>query len=115
MHELTSGEQIDQFRLTEVLARTGTASIFMAIDTLSGQSVVVKAPHRKADRLALARFRQEEVVARRLTLGIDTGAVYGGKLTAAVLESLDKDAQPRLVQVKAERAWHEHPRWAGED
>ena len=66
-------------------------------------------------RVVYGHDAQPEAVARRLTLGIDTGVVYGGKLTAAVLESLDRDAQPRLVQVKAERAWHEHPRWAGED
>ena len=66
-------------------------------------------------RVLYGHDAQPEVVSRRRSLGIDTGLVYGGKLTAAVLESLDRDAQPKIVQVKAERAWHEHPRWAGED
>jgi predicted phosphodiesterase len=66
-------------------------------------------------RVLYGHDAQPEVVERRLTLGIDTGAVYGGRLTAAILESLDRSARPSLVQVPASRAWHEHPRWAGED
>lgn len=66
-------------------------------------------------RVVYGHDAQPEVVSRRLTLGIDTGVVYGGKLTAAVLDTLERDTAPALVQVKAERAWHEHPRWAGED
>lgn len=66
-------------------------------------------------RVLYGHDAQPEVVARRRSLGIDTGLVYGGKLTAAVLTTLDREARPELVQVKAERAWHEHPRWAGED
>lgn len=36
------------------------------------------------------------------TIGIDTGAVYGGHLTAIVY---DKNGQERFVKVKAEKAW----------
>jgi hypothetical protein len=66
-------------------------------------------------RVIYGHDAQVEVVERRYSLGIDTGVVYGGRLTAAVLESLDRSARPSLVQVPASRAWHEHPRWAGED
>jgi predicted phosphodiesterase len=66
-------------------------------------------------RVIYGHDAQVEVVERRHTLGIDTGAVYGGRLTAAVLETLERNERPSLVQVRASRAWHEHPRWAGED
>jgi predicted phosphodiesterase len=66
-------------------------------------------------RVLYGHDAQPEVVERRLTFGIDTGVVYGGRLTAAVLESLERNTRPSLVQVPATRAWHEHPRWAGED
>jgi hypothetical protein len=49
---------------------------------------------------------QPEAVVRALSIGIDTGAVYGGKLTAAVLESLERRARPRLVQVAAAQAYY---------
>ncbi|HSB20932.1 MAG TPA: metallophosphoesterase [Anaeromyxobacteraceae bacterium] len=49
---------------------------------------------------------QPEAVVRALSIGIDTGAVYGGKLTAAVLGSLERGSRPRLVQVAAARAYY---------
>jgi len=48
-----------------------------------------------------------------LTWGIDTGAVYGGRLTALVLHGLGPDARPELVQVRAARAWAPHPLFGG--
>jgi len=66
-------------------------------------------------RILYGHDAQPEVVERRYTFGIDTGVVYGGRLTAAVLESLERATRPSLIQVPASRAWHEHPRWAGED
>ena len=51
-----------------------------------------------------------EVAARTRSWGIDTGVVFGGKLTAAVLESLDRDSKPRVLEEPAERTW-----WSGWD
>ncbi len=45
--------------------------------------------------------------------GIDTGAVYGGHLTALVLDHLGPEARPELVQVRAARAWAPHPLFGG--
>lgn len=54
-----------------------------------------------------------EPALRGLTFGIDTGAVYGGKLTALVLNGLGRDDRPELVQVPAARAYAPHPLWSG--
>jgi hypothetical protein len=48
-----------------------------------------------------------------LTWGIDTGAVYGGRLTALVLHQLGPDARPELVHVRAARAYAPHPLFGG--
>ena len=48
-----------------------------------------------------------------LTWGIDTGAVYGGRLTALVLHRLGPDARPELVHVRAARAYAPHPLFGG--
>jgi len=68
-------------------------------------------------RVVCGHHAEPEVVARGLTLGIDTGVVYGGKLTAAVFEpsGASRDAEPtvRIVQVAARRAYHPNPLWGG--
>lgn len=55
-------------------------------------------------RVLYGHHAQPEIARRPLTTGIDTGAVYGGHLTAAVLEG-PAGAAPRFVQVRAERAY----------
>jgi hypothetical protein len=62
-------------------------------------------------RVVYGHDARPEVAARSLTFGIDTGVVYGGKLTAAVLDDPERDRRPRLVQVKAARAHATHRRW----
>lgn len=68
MREVSVGEQLDQYQLTEVIARSGMASIFKAIDTRSGQTVAIKVPYVQfeSDVVFYSRFQREEEVGRRL-------------------------------------------------
>jgi serine/threonine protein kinase len=68
MREVSVGEKIDQYELTELLARSGMASIFKAKDAESGEIVVLKIPHPQyeSDVVFFERFRREELVGQRL-------------------------------------------------
>ena len=45
MREPVVGEKLDQYELGELLARSGMASIFKAVDGDSGAQVALKIPH----------------------------------------------------------------------
>ena len=68
MRELSVGDRLDQYRLVEVLARSGMASIFKAIDGLGGHSVVLKIPYLQfeSDPIFYSRFQREEKIGQRL-------------------------------------------------
>jgi eukaryotic-like serine/threonine-protein kinase len=68
MREVSVGENLDQYKLTEVIARSGMASIFKGIDTQSGQTVAIKVPYMQfeSDVVFYGRFQREEEVGRRL-------------------------------------------------
>lgn len=68
MRELSVGEKLDQYRLVDVLARSGMASIFEAIDELSARPVVLKVPHTQfqKDAVFYNRFMREERLGQRL-------------------------------------------------
>lgn len=68
MREASVGEKIDQYQLTELLARSGMASIFKAIDTGSGATVALKIPHVQfeSDIVFSQRFEREVEVGQRL-------------------------------------------------
>lgn len=63
-----AGDRFDQYQLVELLARSGMASIFKAIDTVSGQTVALKIPHiqYESDVVFSERFRREQEVGQRL-------------------------------------------------
>ncbi|HEX8910608.1 MAG TPA: serine/threonine-protein kinase [Anaeromyxobacteraceae bacterium] len=63
-----AGDRLDQYQLVELLARSGMASIFKAIDTASGQAVALKIPHiqYESDVVFSERFRREQEVGQRL-------------------------------------------------
>jgi len=69
MHDPEVGEQLDGYRLTEILARGGMASVFKAIDLDSGQEVVLKIPYiqYESDVVFYQRFEREEKIGQ----GID--------------------------------------------
>ncbi len=68
MREVTAGDRVDQYQLTDVLARSGMASIFKATDTLSGETVALKVPHPQyeSDVVFFERFRREEQIGQRV-------------------------------------------------
>jgi serine/threonine-protein kinase len=68
MHELSAGDDLDQFHLVEVLAHSGFATIFRGVDTLTGASVAIKVPYPQfeSDVIYHQRFQREEEVLRRL-------------------------------------------------
>jgi len=68
MREINVGEKLDQYELTELIARSGMASIFKAIDHLTGQTVAIKVPYMQfeSDVVFFGRFQREEEVGRRL-------------------------------------------------
>src|ERR1700693_440766 len=68
MREVSVGEKLDQYQLTEEIARSGMASIFKAIDTRTGDTVAIKVPYVQfeSDVVFYSRFQGEEEVGRRL-------------------------------------------------
>jgi serine/threonine-protein kinase len=68
MRDPIAGDKIDQYELTQLLARSGMASIFKALDTATGQPVALKIPHiqYESDVVFSERFRREEEVGQRL-------------------------------------------------
>jgi len=68
MREVNVGERLDQYELTELIARSGRASIFKARDLTDGAAVAIKVPHIQfeSDVLFYRRFEREEQVGRRL-------------------------------------------------
>ncbi|HUA32187.1 MAG TPA: serine/threonine-protein kinase [Candidatus Binataceae bacterium] len=69
MREVSVGESVDQYNLTEVIARSGMASIFKGVDRLDGDRIVaIKVPYMQfeSDVVFYGRFQREEEVGRRL-------------------------------------------------
>jgi serine/threonine protein kinase len=68
MREVNVGDTLDQYELTELIARSGMASIFKAIDRTNGQTVAIKIPYEQFenDVIFRSRFQREEEVVRRL-------------------------------------------------
>ncbi len=68
MHEVSLGETLDQYRLTDLIARSGMASIFRATDLKTGATVAIKVPYLQfeSDVVFYSRFQREEEVGRRL-------------------------------------------------
>ncbi len=68
MREILAGDTVDQYELTELLARSGMASIFKAVDKRTGAPVAVKVPHLQyeSDVAFYERFKREEQIGQRL-------------------------------------------------
>jgi eukaryotic-like serine/threonine-protein kinase len=68
MREAIVGERLDQYDLTELLARSGMASIFKAVDLKTGATVALKVPHMQyeSDVAFYQRFEREEKIGQKL-------------------------------------------------
>jgi eukaryotic-like serine/threonine-protein kinase len=68
MREIIPGDHLDQYQLTELLARSGMASVFKAIDERSGSIVALKVPHMQfeSDVAFYQRFEREEKIGLKL-------------------------------------------------
>jgi len=65
---LHSGDKLDNYRIEKLVARSGMASIYRAIDTRDNRPVALKIPHpeAEADPLLFDRFRREEEIGKKL-------------------------------------------------
>src|SRR5580704_2790245 len=68
MREPIAGEKLDQYELGELLARSGMASIFRAVDGTGGAQVALKIPHPhlESDIVFFERFKREEEMGQKL-------------------------------------------------
>src|SRR5579872_2506984 len=68
MQALHSGDQIGPYRIEELVARSGMASIYRATDMRVGRAVAVKIPHpdMEADPLLFDRFKREIEIGQKL-------------------------------------------------
>jgi serine/threonine protein kinase len=62
------GDQLDQYRIDHLVARSGMASIFRATDLQTGQPVAIKIPHpeMEADPVLFERFQREAEIGQKL-------------------------------------------------
>ena len=69
MTGLHTGEQLDHYRIEELVARSGMASIFRATDTRTGRQVAIKIPHpeMEADPVLFDRFKREAEIGEAWT------------------------------------------------
>ena len=68
MRELLVGDRLDQYELTELLARSGMAAVYRAKDTDTGNTVALKIPYMQfeSDVVFHERFCREEEIGHRL-------------------------------------------------
>src|SRR5271165_1068397 len=66
MTDLRAGELLDHYRLENLVARSGMASVFRATDTTNGRQVAIKIPHpdMEADPLLYDRFQREAEIGK---------------------------------------------------
>ncbi len=68
MRPIHPGEQLDQYRIESLVARSGMASIFRATDSETGTPVAIKIPHpeMEADPVLFERFQREAEIGQKL-------------------------------------------------
>src|ERR1700684_2928051 len=68
MTPLTAGDLLDHYRIENLVARSGMASIYRATDVDNGRQVAIKIPHpeMEADPLLFDRFKREQEIGQKL-------------------------------------------------
>lgn len=68
MTALHTGDLLDHYRIENLVARSGMASIFRGIDTRTGRPVAIKIPHpeMEADAVLYDRFKREIEIGQKL-------------------------------------------------
>jgi eukaryotic-like serine/threonine-protein kinase len=68
MSSLHPGDQLDHYRIENLVARSGMASIFRGTDLRNGRQVAIKIPHPEveSDPALFDRFRREEEIGKTL-------------------------------------------------
>jgi eukaryotic-like serine/threonine-protein kinase len=68
MTALHSDDLLDHYRIDNLVARSGMASIYKATDTRGGRTVAIKIPHpeMEADPVLFDRFRRESEIGEKL-------------------------------------------------
>src|SRR5579871_1898321 len=68
MAALHPGDLLDHYRIESLVARSGMASIFRAIDEDTGRTVAIKVPHpeMEADPQLFDRFKREQEIGQKL-------------------------------------------------
>lgn len=68
MSSLHPGDQLDHYRIENLVARSGMASIFRGTDVRDGRQVAIKVPHPEVecDPALFDRFRREEEIGKTL-------------------------------------------------
>ena len=68
MNSFHPGDLLDHYRIENLVARSGMASIFRATDTRTGQTVALKIPHpeMEADVVLYDRFKREQEIGEKM-------------------------------------------------
>ena len=66
MSQLRAGELLDHYRIEDLVARSGMASIFRATDTRNARQVAIKVPHpeMEAEPVLYDRFQREAEIGK---------------------------------------------------
>jgi serine/threonine-protein kinase len=112
------GDQLDQYRVESLVARSGMASIYRAIDVQTGQPVAIKVPHpeMESDPVLYERFQREAEIGQKLdhpgvmkVLGYNTrGQVYmvmewvEGRLLRYIMHEAKKLPPERAIKIAVE-------------
>ena len=68
MNTFHPGDLLDHYRIESLVARSGMASIYRAVDTRTGRPVALKIPHpeMEADIVLFDRFKREQEIGQKL-------------------------------------------------
>src|SRR5437868_1420956 len=115
---LHSGDLLDQYRIENLVARSGMASIYRATDMQSGKPVAIKIPHpeMEADPVLFDRFKREAEIGQKLdhrgvmkVLAYNTrGQIYmvmewvEGQLLRYIIHAQKRMSQERAIKITVE-------------